>query len=511
MANTTQIGPKLWEELFGNSTKAATNKYYNELVDKYTNNPSEYNAKLIEDFDNWRNVRFASLVDVMKKKAGPTLDRPNFDFVAYAEKMKGMTNEQIIFSIKDAKEAEQAMRGTNPKAELWYRDEWLTLADELRKRNKVAAYKSKIMKRSADLIILAASRPYDPGIQGDIKGWNLYDREWEFTSLGRPGDRPAWRLKPQEESLVGKVSELMEKDGIYYAVVNGTPYNISTEVSFGVPGEKEIHKIKKAPPMPDDEAAEEVEPQRAFGGIKMDYKIHIGARAKDPDAALKKIVEQAYYRHGHGVQVNVMDIGKIFAEGVAAIKAGLDIDQEIQKIISKYKMNKENIYAGDYKKKILARMADEYVDTEDSSVHKKIHKVKNMREDGRCPLCPPHAKENEGRKVRDDKYKNKDRETIRKTEAMQKVAGYDYLIDVIMEPQEGVGDRRGAVKFVGAWNQKYPEYPVRIQMNPHDFGSYPSVVIREESMQRAFDDAATFPDGPETAATALADELGLSY
>ena len=190
----------------------------------------------------------------------------------------------------------------------------------------------------ADLIIIAAARPYDPDIQGDIKGWNLYDREWVFTKLDTPDAKNAtWRLKPKEESLAGKVSELMEKDGIYYAVVNGVPYNISEDVSFGSPGDREIHKIKKAPPMPDEEDEEPIEPQRAFGGIKMDYR-----------------------------------------------------------------------------KKIMARMSDEYEKTDDNSVHKKIHKVKNMREDGRCSICPPHAKENEGRKERPDKHKNKDRDTIRK-------------------------------------------------------------------------------------------------
>jgi hypothetical protein len=281
-------GPKLWEQLFGQSTKGSTNKYYNDLVDKYTANPSkaEYYGKLIEDFDDWRNRRFANLGVNMKKQAGPTLDKPNFDFVAYAEKMKNMTNDQIIYSIQDAKQAEQAMRNMNPKAEMWYRDEWLTLADELRRRNKVSSYKTKILKLAmivrADLIIIAAARPYDPDIQGDIKGWNLYNREWEFTKLDRPDAiGPTWRLKPKEESLVGKVSELMEKDGIYYAVVNGVPYNISEEVSFGIPGEKEIHKIKKAPPMPDEEESEAVEPQRAFGGIKMDYRKKITARVKN--------------------------------------------------------------------------------------------------------------------------------------------------------------------------------------------------------------------------------------
>lgn len=131
-------------------------------------------------------------------------------------------------------------------------------------------FRKKIL--AEQFIRTAASRPYDPDIQGDIKGWNLYDREWVFTKLDTPDAKNAtWRLKPKEESLVGKVSELMEKDGTYYAVVNGTPYNISEDVSFGIPGEKEIHKIKKAPPMPEDDEEEDL-PVLVYGSIKLSIR-----------------------------------------------------------------------------------------------------------------------------------------------------------------------------------------------------------------------------------------------
>lgn len=96
------------------------------------------------------------------------------------------------------------------------------------------------MKKISNLYIIAGNQSYDPDYHGSLKDWKLYDREWELKGS-------AWGLKPQEESFVGEVSNVLQKDGEYYAIVNGNPYNVSKDVNFGILENKEIHKITKAP------------------------------------------------------------------------------------------------------------------------------------------------------------------------------------------------------------------------------------------------------------------------
>lgn len=55
--------------------------------------------------------------------------------------------------------------------------------------------------------------------------------------------------------------------------------------------------------------------------------------------AIDRQIELAYYRHGNGVEINVMDIGKIFAAGHAAHAAGLPVESAIVEAIKTYRLN----------------------------------------------------------------------------------------------------------------------------------------------------------------------------
>ncbi len=47
-----------------------------------------------------------------------------------------------------------------------------------------------------------------------------------------------------------------------------------------------------------------------------------------------------------------------------------------------------------------------------SAADKKERRRKIANKTGKCPFCPPHDRENRGRRVRSDKHKNKNRETL---------------------------------------------------------------------------------------------------
>lgn len=46
-------------------------------------------------------------------------------------------------------------------------------------------------------------------------------------------------------------------------------------------------------------------------------------------------------------------------------------------------------------------------------------------------------------------------------------------------------DRAEAVKFRTAWKEKYPDYPVRVKANPHDFGTYHSIEMSDKIFHEA--------------------------
>jgi tetratricopeptide (TPR) repeat protein len=52
---------------------------------------------------------------------------------------------------------------------------------------------------------------------------------------------------------------------------------------------------------------------------------------------LDKQIEQFYYKHAQGTQINVMDIGKLYKDCRAAYEAGEDLEQAVIKAIAKYK------------------------------------------------------------------------------------------------------------------------------------------------------------------------------
>jgi len=52
-----------------------------------------------------------------------------------------------------------------------------------------------------------------------------------------------------------------------------------------------------------------------------------------------KLIETTFYRVASGVQINVMDIGKVFAAGRAALAEGRDLDTAILAIVAQLRVN----------------------------------------------------------------------------------------------------------------------------------------------------------------------------
>lgn len=76
---------------------------------------------------------------------------------------------------------------------------------------------------------------------------------------------------------------------------------------------------------------------------------------------------------------------------------------------------------------------------------------------------------------------------------------WDYLISFASN------DRSDYERFIEVWKERYPDWAVKIQSNPHDFGGYLSIEVDREAYG-----ADCFPkNSPEIAADQIADELGL--
>jgi len=54
---------------------------------------------------------------------------------------------------------------------------------------------------------------------------------------------------------------------------------------------------------------------------------------------IEAIVEAAFIKHSFGLQFDIMDLGKIFNAGTAAVKAGEDLDAAMLAAIAKYQQN----------------------------------------------------------------------------------------------------------------------------------------------------------------------------
>jgi hypothetical protein len=61
------------------------------------------------------------------------------DFSRWQEKARTMSDSELLYSAKDCRRAEEAMRGWNPVAEGRYADEAFTYGDEIRRRRESQA------------------------------------------------------------------------------------------------------------------------------------------------------------------------------------------------------------------------------------------------------------------------------------------------------------------------------------------------------------------------------------
>jgi hypothetical protein len=62
-------------------------------------------------------------------------------------------------------------------------------------------------------------------------------------------------------------------------------------------------------------------------------------RASKADKALDKLIERIYYDNCAGIQINIMDIGKVFAEGRKAHAEGRDLRDAIVSFVQTIRCN----------------------------------------------------------------------------------------------------------------------------------------------------------------------------
>lgn len=86
------------------------------------------------------------------KRRNPGTKQPadQYQFAKWREAAKQMTDAELLYVIKDARQAAEAMRSHDPIAEGWYEDEAFTMADELRHRRERAAGKRRNPKKAEE-------------------------------------------------------------------------------------------------------------------------------------------------------------------------------------------------------------------------------------------------------------------------------------------------------------------------------------------------------------------------
>lgn len=76
---------------------------------------------------------------------------------------------------------------------------------------------------------------------------------------------------------------------------------------------------------------------------------------RDPVDAL---IEQAYYRHGHGIQISILDIPKVFKDVKLEMASGVDLDTSVQNAIARYRVNPNENPLTEHEKHLLHLKAE---------------------------------------------------------------------------------------------------------------------------------------------------------
>lgn len=65
----------------------------------------------------------------------------------------------------------------------------------------------------------------------------------------------------------------------------------------------------------------------------------MGKRKTQAEKDLEAKFDEAYKTLGYGVQVNIMDISKLHADAITAMKLGQDANKAVQSALDKYRVN----------------------------------------------------------------------------------------------------------------------------------------------------------------------------
>lgn len=106
------------------------------------------------------------------------------------------------------------------------------------------------------------------------------------------------------------------------------------------------------------------------------------------EKALDKQIEQAWYRHGQGVQVSVLDIGKIFRDVKLELAAGTDIDTATKLAVARYR--RSNPGGGDLKPyAVISREAVHATYATEAQARREVSRLRARGRSARleCTAC----------------------------------------------------------------------------------------------------------------------------